>query len=126
MMFLFFISSSNKEAVKVKTKQTQTVRPDLVQCVPQGVLVLLQPHRLPLGVFLLSLQHGDGSLKGAQSLFSRGSICLSRLGAALSLGEAGGALTQSLAQTQHTQALQILFSCFNTNNWREEWENHPT
>lgn len=76
--------------------------PDLIQSVPQGVLVLLQPHSLSLCVLLLCLQHGDGSLQRPQSLLDGGPLHLSRLGAALGLCQTGRALLQKLvgAKTQ--------------------------
>lgn len=50
---------------------------DLIQCVPQCILVLLQPHSLSLSIFLLRLQHGDRSLQPTQSLLDSGPLCLS-------------------------------------------------
>lgn len=50
---------------------------DLVQCIPQCILVLLHPHSLPLSIFFLSLKHGDRSLEPTQSLLHSGPLCLS-------------------------------------------------
>lgn len=79
---------------------------DLIQCIPQCILVLLQPHSLSLSIFLLSLKHGDRSLQPTQPLLDSGPLRLSWLCTALSLCMTGGALTQSLMegkQRSHTK-----------------------
>ena len=68
----------------------------LIQRAAQGVPVLLQPHRLPLRVPLLRLQHGHGPLQRPQPLLPRRALRLGGLGAALGLRQAGGALAQGL------------------------------
>lgn len=82
--------------------------PHLVQRVPQCVLVLLQPHRLPLRVFLLRLQHGDSPLQAAQPLLHGGPLRLGGLDAAPRLREARRALTQSLTEERIAWFIVVL------------------
>lgn len=94
---LYNFSKSHLKSLKPLCKDSA----DLIQRVPQSILVFFQPHSLSLSIFLLSLQHGDRSLQPTQPLLYGGLLGVSWLSAALSLQQSSRALTQSLTKGRH-------------------------